>query len=74
MLRNGVRPVLLIVAAACLVQLGGCCGTLFWSGKRCPTIYDPCCRSCCGLQYEECCTCRDDIRDRINQVSDIFSP
>ncbi|MGE5192557.1 MAG: hypothetical protein ACM3U2_08645 [Deltaproteobacteria bacterium] len=74
MLRNAVRAGLLSVAAGCILLAAGCNGTCFYSGRRCPTIYDPCCRSCCGLQYEGCCTCRDDLRDRVNQVSDIFLP
>lgn len=74
MLRNAVRTGVLCLAASCLVQMAGCQGTLFYSGRKCPTVYDPCKRSCCGLQYEECCTCRDDFRDLGNQLSDIFSP
>jgi hypothetical protein len=74
MLRNVVRTGLLCLAAGIFLPLCGCNGTCFYSGKRCPTIYDPCTRSCCGCQYEGCCTCRDDCRDCANQISDIFLP
>ena len=74
MLRNVVRAGIVCLAAACLVPGAGCCGTCFYSGRQCRTVYDPCCRSCCGLQYEECCTCRDDLRDRANQITDIILP
>ena len=74
MLRNAVRKVFVCLAALSLLPIAGCCGTCWYSGRQCRTICDPCPRSCCGLQYEECCTCRDDVRDRVNQMTDILLP
>jgi hypothetical protein len=51
-----------------------CCGTCCYSNKV-HTIYDPCCRSCFGVPYSGgACTCMDDVKDRVNQISDIVLP
>jgi hypothetical protein len=70
MLPNAVRLGWLSVVAASLILLSGCCGAC---GGRCQvyTHPDP---SCCGLRYEGCCTCKDDLRDRANQLTDILLP
>jgi hypothetical protein len=72
MLPNAVRAGLFCALAGCLLLTQGC-GVLCYS-NQCRTIYDPDCRACYGIPYEGRCTCRDEIRDRINQVSDIFLP
>ena len=70
MLPNAVRVGWLCVVTACLLLLSGCCG-LGGAGCKVYTHPDP---SCCGLRYEGCCTYRDDLRDRVNQVTDIILP
>ena len=71
MLRNAVRHGGLCLVAGSLLSVTGCCGVRH--STPCPTIYNPCTRACYGLEYSGGgCTCEDDVKDRINQVSDIF--
>ena len=65
--RNAVRSVL-AVAISCWVTLAsGCCCC-----HRQPPC-EPCALSCYGLHYEPC-DCNNEIRDRLNQWSDIVLP
>jgi hypothetical protein len=64
------RAAMLCVVAGLLALLSGCCGT-FCTTCRVYQHPEP---SCCGLHYAGCCTCTDDIRDRINQLTDIVLP
>ena len=67
---NAVRVGWLCVVAGCLLLLSGCCGVCGGCGQ----IYTHPAPACYGLRYEGCCTNRDDIRDRVNQVTDILMP
>ncbi|HLJ11231.1 MAG TPA: hypothetical protein VKU82_08580 [Planctomycetaceae bacterium] len=75
MLRSAVRAGSRCLVAASLMLLSGCAGVCWSCGNGgCHTIFDHPAPACYGLKYEGRCTCRDDIRDRINQVSDILLP
>lgn len=65
-----VRAGLLGLAGSCLLLLSGCCGPCCGIHK----VYQHPEPSCVGLHYQECCTCSDDVRDRINQLSDMLLP
>ena len=70
MLSKIARTAVLCAAATCLIWTSGCCGVC---GGVCETYQHPC-PSRVGLRYAGCCTCKDDCRDRVNQITDIFSP
>lgn len=71
MISQFARAGMLCLVAACLVVLSGCC-----CGSCCGVckVYQHPEPSCVGLHYEGCCTCKDDCRDRVNQLTDIFLP
>ena len=71
MMSKIVRAARLCVVAGSLAMLSGCCGTC-WSNIC--KVYEHPDPACYGLHYEGCCTCRDDVRDRVNQLTDIFLP
>ena len=70
MLPNAVRFGWLCLVAGCLLLLSGCCGVCGGCGQ----IYTHPAPACYGLRYEGCCTYKDDLRDRVNQVTDIVLP
>ena len=82
MLPKAVRAGLLCLIVGLLLSLSGCCcscvcGIFGTCGKaNCNSLsYPPCPpRACYGLHYCGECTCSDDVKDRINQVSDIYLP
>jgi len=60
--------------ANCCSGYTGCCG-ICWYSNHLHTLYDPCCKSCYGIAYSGGqCTCMDDVKDRVNQISDILLP
>ena len=64
------RTAMLLIVAGLLNFLSGCCSTYC---DKC-RIYEHPAPSCVGLHYEGCCTCKDECRDRVNQITDIFMP
>jgi hypothetical protein len=71
MMSKIIRIAMLCLVAVSLAMLSGCCGTCW--GNQC-TVYQHPCPACYGLHYSGSCTCTDDCRDRINQLTDIFLP
>ena len=72
MLPNAVRAGKLCVVAGCLLLCSGCWGLGICGGAcRVYSHPDP---ACYGLRYEGCCTYQDDLRDGVNQVTDILLP
>ena len=65
-----VRAAMLGLVAGCLGIFSGCCGSCCGVCK----VYEHPEPSCVGLHYQGCCTCKDDCRDRVNQLTDIFLP
>jgi len=68
--RNAARIAGLSFLAAPLIALSGCCGVM----GGCGIVYNHPGPSCIGLHYEGCCTYRDELRDRVNQLTDILIP
>ncbi|MBS0261000.1 MAG: hypothetical protein JSS02_03515 [Planctomycetes bacterium] len=64
------RALALLLLAVVSNLLTGCCSNYC---DRC-RIYEHPAPSCVGLHYEGCCTCKDDCRDRVNQITDILLP
>lgn len=68
-----------LIAGGLLLSAGGCgtCGIFGNCGRSRynSTCYPPCPpRACYGLTYCGNCSSTDDVKDRLNQVSDIFLP
>jgi hypothetical protein len=70
MMPKVARTAIFSLFGSCLLLASGCCGI---SGGVCQVYQHPE-PSCVGLRYEGCCTCKDDCRDRINQLTDILLP
>ncbi|MBI3862125.1 MAG: hypothetical protein HY290_09545 [Planctomycetia bacterium] len=70
MMPKPIRAALLCLATVSLGFLSGCCGCCC---NVCKTYEHPE-PSCVGLRYAGCCTCKDDCRDRVNQLTDILLP
>ena len=68
-----IRVALMSIVVASLAGLSGCCGCGGCCSGVCQVYQHPE-PSCCGLHYAGSCTCKDDCRDRINQLTDIFLP
>jgi hypothetical protein len=70
MISKIVRAAMLCAVTACLAMASGCCGIC---GGACQVYQHPN-PSCVGMRYLGCCTCEDDCRDTVNQITDILLP